>query len=88
MTTENNVQTDPATLKRALTPARRRGFDVLVAQQAERKLARESNTTDPAKGYVYWQTCKWLVTNELAYYPSGSTMLALTSAGHELASTL
>ena len=68
-----------------LTPARRRGFDVLVDQQEQGRLARESNVTDAAAGYVYWQTSKWLVARELAYFPSGSTMLALTGRGRELA---
>lgn len=68
-----------------MTAPRERGFRVLVAEQAEGRLARESNATSEAAGYVYWQTVRWLITSELAYFPSGSTHLALTDKGRELA---
>lgn len=70
----------------AFTPARAAGFAVLVAQQAAGRYARESNCTDTNAGYVYWQTARWLVEQDLAYFPSGSTWLALTAKGRERAS--
>lgn len=66
-----------------LTPARKRGLAVLA--DVHPGAARESNVTSLRAHYVYWQTAKWLVGEELAYYPSGSTMLALTETGVELA---
>ena len=63
------------------TPARARGFKVLV----DHGEARYSNTTNAATGDVYWQTANWLVESGLAYYPSGSSVLHLTQAGRALA---
>lgn len=64
-----------------LTPARQRGLDVIAA--CEPRDARESNVTDLRLGLVYWQTARWLVEHGLAYYPTGSTLLALTPAGRD-----
>lgn len=66
-----------------LTPARQVALEVLA--NAHPALCRESNTTSLRLHYVYWQSSKWFVAEGLAYFPSGSTMLALTVAGVELA---
>lgn len=72
-----------------MSPARRRGFEVLVAQQSRGRLARESNSTDAAAGFVYWQSCRWLIDAGLAYFPSGSSRsLALTDRGREVAAEM
>lgn len=66
-----------------VTPPRRRGLAVLARFDGPRspRTARVSNTTDAELGYVYWQTANWLVDEGLAYYPTGSTLLALTNKG-------
>ncbi len=46
-----------------LTPARRRGLAALA--QAAPAPARVSNVTDVERGYVYWQTARWLVVQGL-----------------------
>lgn len=70
-----------------LTPARLRALEVIAAQEAKGPgvYARYSNETNLAAGTVYWQSADWLVKNELAWYPSGSTWLVLTEAGRTLA---
>lgn len=65
-----------------LTPARVRGLQVLAAQDPDS--ARESNTTDLARGLIYWQTVRWLIAEGLAYYPTGSTLVDFTAAGRDL----
>jgi hypothetical protein len=66
-----------------LTDARRRGLLVAEGQQAEYGRSRISNVTDEAAGYVYWQTARWLVDEELAVVEG--EFLALTDAGRRLA---
>ena len=66
-----------------LTPARGHGIEAMAKMHPG--LARESNRTYVFGGLVYWQTARWLVDNELAYFPSGSVMLRFTPAGYELA---
>jgi hypothetical protein len=75
-------------VRQSLTPARRRGFEVLVDQQNRGRLARESNVTSADLGAVYWQTAQWLVARDLARFPSGSTWLALTDRGVAFADEL
>lgn len=48
--------------------------------------ARDSNVTDKVLGYVYWQTCQWLVEAQLAYWSDESTRkICLTPDGVTLA---
>jgi hypothetical protein len=67
-----------------LTPARRRGLEVL----ARWGYVRESNVTDLERGLVYWQTVNWLVGGYYAVVrggPAGSRVIALTRQGRLLA---
>ena len=58
-------------LKSKLTPAQRRGLDVLAFGAAGHRPVFESNFTTPAGSLlagrlsVYWQTCQWIETKGL-----------------------
>ena len=66
-----------------LTPARKRGLEVLARHHP--KPVRRSNSTDSEAGYIYWQTVNWLVAGGFAYLDERSQAVKLSGRGLALA---
>ena len=66
-----------------LTKPRARGLAALAGRYPG--AGRISNVTDEAVGYVYWQTARWLIENELAFSPGGEPSIMLTPRGVDVA---
>lgn len=65
-----------------LTPARQRVLEAMASKHPAP--AQQTRATDIDRGTVASQAGRWLVEQQLAYYPSGSRWLALTGRGVEL----
>lgn len=64
------------------TPGRRKALQVVALHDGA---ARISNSTDPKKGLVYWQSAAWLVA--AGYAAEARYRLSLTPAGRKEAVT-
>lgn len=73
-----------------LTPARRRGLDVLSAAERIKATTRVSNVTSAARSCVYWQVAYWLRDNGLARILGADTgiTIELTDQGRQAAAEL
>jgi hypothetical protein len=68
-----------------LTDARRRALEAVAgpAGRAYIGAARISNSTDVRRGYVYWQTARWLSEQGWVEPGEPDQSLVLTDAGHQ-----